>query len=83
VDEAFVTRLTALIAKAGLPTTAPALPLEGASDVAERYLQLMRVDKKAEAGAIKFITIDAPGQAGIRAAPDELVQQVIAQSMIA
>jgi 3-dehydroquinate synthase len=81
VDEAFVTRLTALIAQAGLPTIAPALPLEGASDAAERYLQLMRVDKKAEAGAIKFITIDAPGQAGIRAAPDERVRQVIAHSM--
>jgi 3-dehydroquinate synthase len=81
VDEAFVTRLMALIAQAGLPTRAPALPLEGASDVAERYLQLMRVDKKAQAGEIKFITIDAPGRAGVRGAPDALVREVIAHSM--
>jgi 3-dehydroquinate synthase len=85
VDAAFVQRLTALIHRAGLPTGAPALPIsgdvEGRADVAERYLQLMRVDKKAEGGAIKFITIDTPGQAGIRAAPEQMVKDVIALSM--
>jgi 3-dehydroquinate synthase len=81
VDAAFVRRLTALIAKAGLPIQAPALPLEGASDVPGRYLQLMRVDKKAEGGAIKFITIDQPGQAGIRPAADEVVRDVILKSL--
>jgi 3-dehydroquinate synthase len=87
VDAAFVQRLTALIHRAGLPTVAPALPIsgdvEGCADVAQRYLQLMRVDKKAEGGAIKFITIDRPGQAGIRAAPDAMVTSVIAQSLLA
>ncbi|RYF63608.1 MAG: 3-dehydroquinate synthase, partial [Comamonadaceae bacterium] len=39
VDAAFVARLTALIARAGLPTQGPALGVE-------RYLSLMRVDKK-------------------------------------
>jgi 3-dehydroquinate synthase len=81
VDEAFEQRLTKLVQRAGLPTVAPALPLEGAADVAERYLQLMRVDKKAEAGEIRFITIDAPGRAGIRPAPDAMVRGVIAASM--
>jgi 3-dehydroquinate synthase len=83
VDEAFVQRLTKLVQRAGLPTVAPALPLEGAADVAERYLQLMRVDKKAEAGEIRFITIDGPGRAGIRPAPDAMVRGVIARSMLA
>jgi 3-dehydroquinate synthase len=81
VDEAFVQRLTMLVQRAGLPIIAPTLPLEGAADVAERYLQLMRVDKKAEAGEIRFITIDAPGRAGIRPAPDAMVRGVIAASM--
>jgi 3-dehydroquinate synthase len=81
VDEAFVQRLTRLVERAGLPTRAPALPLAGAPDVAERYLQLMRVDKKAEGGEIKFVTIDAPGRAGVRPAPDALVRQVLARCM--
>jgi 3-dehydroquinate synthase len=81
VDAAFVQRLQRLIELAGLPTVAPQLPLEGAVDVPERYMQLMRVDKKAEAGQIKFVTIDAPGRAGVRAAPDALVRQVIVQSL--
>jgi 3-dehydroquinate synthase len=81
VDAAFVARLKKLIERAGLPTVAPSLPLEGASDVAERYLQLMRVDKKSEAGEIKFVTIDTPGRAGVRGAPDAMVRAVIAQSL--
>jgi 3-dehydroquinate synthase len=83
VDEAFVQRLTKLVQRAGLPIVAPALPLEGAGNVTERYLQLMRVDKKAEAGEIRFITIDAPGRAGIRPAPDAMVRSVIERSMVA
>ena len=85
VDAAFVQRLKRLIERAGLPTRAPELPLEGESnavgDVAARYLQLMRVDKKAEAGEIRFITIDPPGRATLRTAPDALVREVIAQCM--
>jgi 3-dehydroquinate synthase len=81
IDAAFVQRLRHLIERAGLPTVAPSLALHGAADVAERYLQLMRGDKKSEAGEIKFITIDAPGRASVRTAPDALVRQVIAQSL--
>ncbi|WP_249661262.1 3-dehydroquinate synthase [Variovorax sp. PCZ-1] len=81
VDTAFVQRLTRLIERAGLPTRAPALPLEGCSDVASRYLQLMQVDKKAEAGEIRFITIDPPGRATLRTAPEGMVREVIATCM--
>ena len=37
----------------------------------------MRVDKKAEAGEIKFVVIDGPGRAAVRSAPDALVREVI------
>lgn len=70
VDAAFVERLTALIAKAKLPTRAPALGVD-------RFMELMRVDKKAEAGEIKFVVIDQPGRAAVRGAPDALVREVI------
>jgi 3-dehydroquinate synthase len=72
VDAAFVQRLTALIQKAGLPVVAPALG-------AERYLELMRIDKKSEAGEIRFVVIDKPGSAIMRSAPDAVVREVIAQ----
>jgi 3-dehydroquinate synthase len=77
VDAAFVARLTALIKKAGLPTVAPFLA-EGVQANADRYLELMRVDKKAEAGEIKFILINQPGQCVVQTAPDALVREVIA-----
>jgi 3-dehydroquinate synthase len=70
VDAAFVDRMTRLIAKAGLPVTGPQLG-------SARYLELMRVDKKAEAGEIKFVVIDKPGSACVRGAPEPLVREVI------
>jgi 3-dehydroquinate synthase len=74
VDAAFVHRLTVLIERAGLPVKGPHL---SATDNAGRYLELMRVDKKAEGGAIKFVVIDKLGSAVMRSAPDALVRQVI------
>ena len=70
VDAAFVQRLTALIAKAGLPVTGPDLG-------ADVYLHHMRVDKKAEAGDIRFVLIDPTGKALVRGAPDALVAEVV------
>ena len=74
VDAAFVQRLTQLIQKAGLPVTGPCL---SALDNAGRYLELMRVDKKAEGGEIRFVVIDGPANALVRSAPDALVREVI------
>ena len=74
VDAAFVERLTHLIRRAGLPTRGAVID---ADDNAGRYLQLMRVDKKAAGGEIRFVVIDGPGRAVVRAAPDALVRQVI------
>ena len=74
VDAVLVARLRALIQKAGLPVTGPRL---AQTDNAGRYLELMRVDKKAEAGEIKFVVIDGPARASVRGAPDALVREVI------
>ena len=77
VDEAFVNRLTALVKRAGLPVVAPVLD---PSRNADRYLELMRVDKKAEAGEIRFVLIDPPGHAALRPASDSVVADVITRS---
>ncbi len=70
VPAAFVQRLRSLIERAGLPVLAP--PLGSA-----RFLELMRVDKKAEGGQIRFVVIEAIGRAGLRSAPDETVARVV------
>lgn len=74
VDVAFVDRLRALVQRAGLPVVGPRL---SDTDNAGRYLELMRVDKKAEAGEIRFVVINGPGHATVRSAPDALVREVI------
>jgi 3-dehydroquinate synthase len=70
VPAVFAERLTRLIHAAGLPVKGPALGVD-------RYLQLMRHDKKSEGGEIRFVVIEAPGRAGVRPAPDSIVRQVI------
>ncbi|MDP1901346.1 MAG: 3-dehydroquinate synthase [Rubrivivax sp.] len=72
VSTGFAQRLSRLIERAGLPVVAPAM--EGA-----RWLELMRGDKKAEGGEIRFVLLGAPGRATVRAAPDAAVLRVIAQ----
>lgn len=74
IDVHMVQRLTALIASAGLPTCAPLLD---AIDNAGRYLQLMRVDKKSEAGVIRFVVIGDNGTAHMQGASDDVVRSVI------
>ena len=74
VDGAFVDRLRTLIARAGLPVVGPVLD---AKDNAGRYLQLMRLDKKSQAGAIRFVVIDGLGRAALREAPDAMVRHVV------
>jgi 3-dehydroquinate synthase len=71
IDDATSQRIGALIARTGLPVTAPDLG-------ADRYLELMQVDKKAEGGEIRFVVIGPLGQAGMRSAPESVVRDVIA-----
>jgi 3-dehydroquinate synthase len=67
-----VARVRALISQAGLPARGPAL--EGA-----RLLELMRGDKKAVAGGLRFVLLDALGRASLREGIDpRLVSDSIA-----
>ena len=52
-------------------------PVLHAADNALDYIEHMRLDKKAEAGDIKFVVIDKPGQAAVQGAPDAVVRAVI------
>ena len=74
VDEHFVLRLRTLIERAGLPVRGAIIDVQ---DNAGRYLELMRVDKKSEAGEIRFVLIDGAGRAAMRSAPDAMVREVI------
>ncbi len=49
-------RLVDLIAAAGLPTTPPPI-------VGDRWLELMRRDKKVEHGAMRFVLLERLGHA--------------------
>jgi 3-dehydroquinate synthase len=64
-------RLGKLLARCGLPVRAPALPIQ-------QYLDLMRMDKKARGGDIRFTLLDGRGRAVLRSAPDAAVREVLA-----
>ena len=72
VDAAFARRIESLVARAGLPVRGPA------SLSAARYIELMRVDKKAQGGDIRFVLLDGESHATVRTAPEALVVEVIA-----
>jgi 3-dehydroquinate synthase len=63
-------RMHVLLQRAGLPTRAPDLGVA-------TYLDWMGRDKKAEAGEIRFVVLEALGRASVRPAPDALVARVI------
>jgi 3-dehydroquinate synthase len=70
ISSAEAQRIRRVVERAGLPVLAPRMDVE-------RYLELMRLDKKSSAGEIRFVVIEALGRAGVRGAPDDLVKQVI------
>jgi 3-dehydroquinate synthase len=53
-------RLFSIVEAAGLPTRAPALGFD-------RYLELMSLDKKAVGGELRFVLLEGPGRAALRA----------------
>jgi 3-dehydroquinate synthase len=71
IDAAYASRIRQLVERCGLPVKGPDLG-------ADRYLELMRLDKKAEAGEIRFVVLESPGHAAVRAAPDRMVREVLA-----
>jgi len=71
IDVATSQRIRTLIERTGLPVKGPDLG-------ADRYLELMQVDKKAEGGEIRFVVIGPLGQATMQPAPEAVVRDVIA-----
>lgn len=59
IDLSVVRRIQALIKMAGLPTELPSLPIE-------RYIDLMKIDKKSDAGTMKFVLLSSLGEACVR-----------------
>jgi len=70
IESALARRLAHLIQGAGLPVQAPPMPVA-------RWFELMRVDKKAADGDIRFVLLDGPGRACVRPADAALVERVI------
>jgi shikimate kinase/3-dehydroquinate synthase len=71
VDAATLERVRALVKAAGLPVAAPDLG-------AERWVELMEVDKKNEGGAIKFILLKPLGSPSIASVPRETLLATLA-----
>lgn len=71
LGDADVERVRTLLQKAGLPVVAPALG-------AEKYLELMGLDKKVEAGKMRFVLLKALGQAVVTGdVPEALLRQTL------
>ena len=66
----FSDRLRALLERFGLPMRPPVL-------APETWLDLMRHDKKAHAGQIRFVVLDAVGRASVRPVADEFVADLL------
>lgn len=65
-------RIRDLIARAGLPVAGPS------ALSADRYLDLMAVDKKAAGGKIRFVLLDKPGSAVVRGdIPEAAVRETL------
>ncbi len=71
LDPQLLGRLRSLLERAQLPVRAPYLD-------PSRFLQLMRGDKKAAAGAIRYVLIPELGRACLQEAPDALALEAIA-----
>ena len=70
IDPSLRGRLVALLKRLQLPTQAPDLG-------ADRYLSLMRFDKKSVAREIRFVVLTGKGEAALRKVPDAIVRDVI------
>jgi 3-dehydroquinate synthase len=77
IDDRDVERIRLLYERAGLPVVAPDLG-------ADRYLQLMAVDKKAEAGRVRFVLLKSIGEAFVTAdVPDPVLKDVLSGAPLA
>jgi len=74
LDGPAAARLESLLTRCGLPVRAPAM-------APDRYLELMRSDKKVRGGETRFTLLDGRGHAVLGPAGDALVREVIAQTV--
>jgi 3-dehydroquinate synthase len=72
IEGGYAARIRGAVARARLPVEVPA------ALSSDRLLELMRVDKKARDGAVRFVVLERPGRAMVRTVPDALVRDVIA-----
>ena len=63
-------RIKLLVNAMGLPSSAPMIGNP-------RFLELMRIDKKSEGGAIRYITLEKIGKAKIEAVDDSVIEKVL------
>ena len=70
IEPAYAKRLENVIARAGLPTKPPSLSTE-------RLIELMRSDKKAKSGELRFVLLTGEGKAGVYPVTLELVANAI------
>lgn len=74
INESAKARITSLVRAAGLPVVAPDLG-------ADRWLELMQVDKKNEGGQIKFILIRPLGTPVIMTVPERVLRETLKASV--
>lgn len=75
IGDVDVQRIRKIFVQAGLPVAAPKMP-------AEKYLQLMTLDKKVEAGKTRFIVLNRIGEAVMRAdIPPAMLHETILACM--
>ena len=70
ISEADVLRLTNIIQSMNLPITPPKFG-------AERYIELMQVDKKTEGGQIRYVVLEKIGKARIQSVADAQVIETL------
>ena len=70
VPASFVGRIQGMVESAGLPVKPPSWPVA-------QWMSLMRVDKKAQDGEIRFVVIESVGRAAVRPVDDALVARVL------
>lgn len=73
IGEPQVTRLRALLSRAGLPVDGPQL-------APERMLELMAVDKKAAQGELRFVILEDIGRASVRSG---IEQRLVREAVVA
>ena len=73
IDDAVVDRIRRLLVAAGLPVTPPAWPVA-------TWRHWMAGDKKAEGGRLRFVVLDALGQARTTAVDDAVLDAVLADA---